>query len=302
MTSREESFILRLKNFCIPLLILLSIIVLLFLFCYCLAKAESNFYYVSSSPTYDLFIASSLFPITPVKEYVNSDLQKQSIISENNDKSGIYCWVNRINGKFYIGSSINLKSRLLDYFSKNHLEKKSGMPICKGLLKYGHASFSLYILEYCDKESTIQREQYYLDLLSPNYNILKTAGSLLGRKHSSETKLKISEAMKKLPAGTYHTMYGRILSDEIRKNMSLAKLGEKHFGYGKALTKEHKARISASQSNSQKVSVLDLETKTETIYLTMRAAAKALNVLVGSVAYSIKNNKPLKGRYVINKM
>lgn len=176
------------------------------------------------------------------------------------------------------------------------------MTICRGLLKYGHASFSLYILEYCDKESTIQREQYYLDLLSPNYNILKTAGSLLGRKHSEKTKLKISEAMQKLPAGVLHPMYGRILSDEIRKNMSLAKLGEKHFGYGKTHTEEHKAKISASQSNAQKVSVLDLETKTETLYVTMRAAAKALNVLVGSVGYSIKNNKPLKGRYIIKKV
>lgn len=36
-------------------------------------------------------------------------------------------------------------------------------------------------------ESAIQREQYYLDLLKPDYNILKTAGSFLGFKHSEET-------------------------------------------------------------------------------------------------------------------
>ena len=134
------------------MLVLLSL-----LYSYCLAKADLTFYYVSSLHLDSLFFACGLFPFTPVKEYTNSDLQKQSIFSENNNKSGIYCWVNRINGKFYIGSSINLKSRLQDYFSNDHLNKKSGMTICKGLLKYGHAYFSLYILEYCEKESTIQR-------------------------------------------------------------------------------------------------------------------------------------------------
>jgi hypothetical protein len=32
------------------------------------------------------------------------------------------------------------------------------------------------ILEYCDSSNVIEREQYYIDLLNPEYNILKTAG------------------------------------------------------------------------------------------------------------------------------
>jgi group I intron endonuclease len=66
------------------------------------------------------------------------------------------------------------------------------MPICSALLKYGYSSFKVYILEYCEKENLIQREQYYFDRLNPNYNICKTAGSTLGRKHSEETKEKLS--------------------------------------------------------------------------------------------------------------
>jgi len=42
----------------------------------------------------------------------------------------------------------------------------------------------LDILEYCSSEDLIKREQYYLQNLKPLYNILKTAGSLLGFKHS----------------------------------------------------------------------------------------------------------------------
>ena len=82
--------------------------------------------------------------------------------------------------------------------------------------------------------------------------------------------------------------------------MSEAKLGLKHFGFGKALSAEHRAKIAASvvlQQNSPKISVLDLETGNQTIYNSMRDAAKALDCLVGSISYNIKRgnkNKPFK--------
>ncbi len=44
----------------------------------------------------------------------------------------------------------------------------------------------------CEINVLIEREQYYLDLLKPEYNILKIAGSMLGFKHSEATKIKMS--------------------------------------------------------------------------------------------------------------
>lgn len=51
--------------------------------------------------------------------------------------------------------------------------------------KYGHENFTLEILEYCLKDELLTRENYYFDLLKPEYNILKHAYSLLGysKKH-----------------------------------------------------------------------------------------------------------------------
>ena len=63
-------------------------------------------------------------------------------------------------------------------------------------MKYSHSSFSLTILEYCDKSELNNREQYYLDRLEPDYNILKIAGSLLGYTFTEEAKAKISKALK----------------------------------------------------------------------------------------------------------
>jgi group I intron endonuclease len=45
--------------------------------------------------------------------------------------------------------------------------------IYSSILKHGYSSFSLEILEYCDGDQAISIEQYYLDLLNPEYNILK---------------------------------------------------------------------------------------------------------------------------------
>jgi group I intron endonuclease len=85
------------------------------------------------------------------------------------------------------------------YFRESEL-LKSPRPIHKALLKYGYDNFILEILEVLPKNGIsvkgtlfkaeiIKREQYYLDLLEPEYNILKTAYSMQGYKHTESTKL-----------------------------------------------------------------------------------------------------------------
>jgi group I intron endonuclease len=58
------------------------------------------------------------------------------------------------------------------------------MYIYKAILKYGYSYFCLDILEYSEPNILISREQYYIDLLKPKYNILKITGSNLGYKHT----------------------------------------------------------------------------------------------------------------------
>jgi group I intron endonuclease len=52
------------------------------------------------------------------------------------------------------------------------------------------------ILEYCESGKCLEREQYYIDLLNPKYNLLKIAGSRLGSIHTKETKAKMSSSQK----------------------------------------------------------------------------------------------------------
>lgn len=85
------------------------------------------------------------------------------------------------------------------------------MTINKALLKYGYSNFQLEILEYGGApEDTIKREQHYLDLLKPEYNILKIAGSSFGYKHTETTLAKLR---------------GRTHSEETRAKLSKSRIG-----------------------------------------------------------------------------
>lgn len=104
-------------------------------------------------------------------------------------------WTSKINNNLYVGSSIELSNRFTRYFNRSYLKSKNYV-ISKALLKYGYEKFSLEILEYCDASIVLKREQYYLDLFNPIYNIAKTAGSSLGIKRSDGTKLKLVNHLK----------------------------------------------------------------------------------------------------------
>lgn len=117
--------------------------------------------------------------IQPAKLYPSMDSFKKLILKENQNKSGIYWLTNLKTGDIYIGSSSNLFNRFRNYFNVSYLSRNNYI-ISRALIKYGYINFSLDILEYCDISILLEREQYYLDLLQPRYNILKLAGSSKG--------------------------------------------------------------------------------------------------------------------------
>lgn len=76
------------------------------------------------------------------------------------------------------------------------------MYICNALLEHGFGAFSLSILVYINitdlskdeaKKLILEREQHFINLLKPDYNILLIAGSSLGFKHTEESLIKISQ-------------------------------------------------------------------------------------------------------------
>lgn len=142
--------------------------------------------------------------------------------------TGIYQIRNIIGGKIYIGSAINLEGRKRGHFSKLINGKHHSCYLQNAYNKYGENSFVFEILEYCEKECLIEREQFYIDALCPEYNIAPKAGSSLGVKYTAEARIKMSMAK-----------IGKKFTDEHRANISAAKIGKKH-------TAEHCAKISVA--------------------------------------------------------
>jgi len=108
--------------------------------------------------------------------------------------------------------------------------------IYSAILKHGYSNFQLEILEYCTKENAISREQYYLDLLNPEYNLNTTAGSRLGTKNSKESILKMSKSAQ-----------GRKHSEQTKNLISLASRGINNPNFGKTHSEKTKALISLAR-------------------------------------------------------
>jgi len=226
---------------------------------------------------------------TPAKYYPNSEICKVKILSDNQNKSGVYMWENLTNGKCYIGSAVDLYFRLSFYFSISAMQNsliKSKSYIYNAILKHGHSNFSLTILEYCSPEKCIEREDFYLSSLQHKYNILEKAGSLLGFKHSQESKTIMSDNNK----GENNHMFGKNHSDNTRKKISEANKG--------------KTRAVGAGSPSQAIEVFDKNTNETITYESISAAARALNINQARIVmyFSRNQQKPYKGRYIFKKL
>lgn len=159
------------------------------------------------------------------------------------------------------------------------------MLIHRTLLKYGYSAFRLDILEFCSKDEVLAREQFYLDKLNPEYNILKIAGSSLGYKHTNETLDKFKERTK-----------NRIYSEE--EKARAAKLNIYRSLESKIKDKERILEINKAKSHS--IEVLNTLTNEKAIYTSIREAAENIGCAHVSILRVLKSKNLLKGIYKIN--
>jgi group I intron endonuclease len=258
----------------------------------------------------------------PVKSYENasSTPPKKLIIKENENKSGIYRWTNKCTpsgSAIYIGQSVNLSARFIHYFNTSYLSSRKQLIISRALIKYGYSEFSLEILEYCEKSDLLEREQYYIDLLKPEYNILKIAGSSLGFKHSEDTKAKISKSLKGIYVGKNSALFGRVHSEETKALMSIKKLsaGDKNHNFGRTLSEETKELIRLraqgrihseetkalmSQKHGDPINIYEKVSGEFSLigsFVSRRKAAQFLEISAGTVTRYMQSGKLFKDKY-----
>lgn len=172
-------------------------------------------------------------------------------------QGGVYQILNTSNGKRYIGSAVSFRLRFATHRHHLKTQKHCNKILQNSWNKHGHSAFEFTKLLICSPKDLLFYEQRAIDSYKPEYNICPTAGSALGRKHSAETKAKISLANmgnkcavgNKSSLGYRHTEEAKIkigaaakgkkLSIEHRAKMSAGRAGI-------AMTPEWQAKISAS--------------------------------------------------------
>lgn len=169
--------------------------------------------------------------------------------SVNVKATGVYCILNTVNLKRYVGSAArSFKSR----FNKHKRMLRSGTHpnshLQSAWSRYGENSFSFIILKYCSVEECVATEQKYIDAYTSfdrkfGYNISPTAGSRLGDKHSEEVKLKISKAGR-----------GRKRSAETIAKVAKANTGKKRSSEFCQRVKERQTGTVASRATKKKMS------------------------------------------------
>ena len=123
----------------------------------------------------------------------------------------------------------------------------------------------------------LNREQYYIDLLKPEYNILRKAGSSLGNKHSPATIAKLRSY--------------KLTSEQ------LAKLKEhflKHNARDEQRVKARARMLLINENKGTNIEVFDTFTDLTTTYSSIRQAALAIGCSNSTIAKKVSVNKGIE--------
>lgn len=130
--------------------------------------------------------------------------------------SGIYEIRNLVNGKRYIGSTINFARRKRAHWNLLKRNVHPNRHLQCSWNKHNADSFLFKILLGCLPKDLIVLEQTMINANKPEYNISPTAGNSLGVKLSKKTKQRMSKSQM-----------GRKHSKETRQKMSEWQIGRK---------------------------------------------------------------------------
>lgn len=224
----------------------------------------------------------------------------------DNKIKGIYKIRNCINGKVYVGQSINIKDR----FSKHKYAAKKNLsyPLYNAIKKYGKENFEFVLIEEIENVSGLDlRELYWINYYKSTdrnygYNIRTDCRTNKGKKHSDDTKRKISKASKKMWENPEIRDYlskcrkGRKCSEKERINISKRMLG--HSVSEKTKKKISEKAIIRNANPLFKEKCSDIQKKVWSLPENKKIRSDAAKVRWADANFKEKMIKKLTGRKI----
>lgn len=139
-----------------------------------------------------------------------------------NSRSGIYRIVHRDSWRAYVGSAVNIRRRWNVHRQVLRRGTHHSSKLQRAWSKYGEDAFDFQVIFYCEPLQLLPLEQSILDICTPAFNCNPNARSWLGRKHSPETRAKLSKMKLGVPTGRTH-----VTSEETRAKISAARVGQR---------------------------------------------------------------------------
>jgi|ERR1051326_1061197 group I intron endonuclease len=141
--------------------------------------------------------------------------------------SGIYKIINKVNGKYYVGSSTDILTDNIGrwYRHKHDLRKNIHRNdyLQRAWNKYGESNFDFIIVEQVPKHQLLVIEQKYLDIAilekDKCYNLMFESGLGSPCQKNEYSRLKMINSLKEYYKNHKHPMQGRTNSFAIDKSI-----------------------------------------------------------------------------------
>lgn len=151
-------------------------------------------------------------------------------------KTGVYCFLNRINGKRYVGSAAySLSSRKATHITRLNSGTHANSHFQAAWAKYGKEVFEYSVIEECPSIDCITKEQYWIDFHKAadpryGYNLRLVAQSNKGLKIHSEKIIEANRKKARDPqrlAKIAAASKGHVVTEETRAKIRVGHLGKK---------------------------------------------------------------------------